>query len=60
MPKKAMIRDLKSDDLRVAVPMYTIAEAARHSGVPPATFGTWAPAMNAILLVALPTEASQS
>lgn len=42
MPRKATIRDLSTDDLRIAVPLYTVAQAARALGVPAATFGTWA------------------
>jgi uncharacterized protein (DUF433 family) len=42
VPKREMVHDLKSDDRRVAVPLYTVAEAARALGVPAATFGTWA------------------
>jgi uncharacterized protein (DUF433 family) len=31
-----------SDDLRFAVPLYTVAEAARYVRVPESTYGTWA------------------
>lgn len=31
-----------SDDLRLAVPLYTVAEASRYVRVPESTYGTWA------------------
>jgi uncharacterized protein (DUF433 family) len=40
--KNPAIQDMKPDDRRVAVPLYTAAEAARALAVPAATFATWA------------------
>jgi len=42
VPTKTSLRDLKPDDSRIAVPLYTVSEAARALGVPSTTFATWA------------------
>jgi uncharacterized protein (DUF433 family) len=42
MPKNLAIREMDPDDRRVAIPLYTAAEAARALSVPAATFATWA------------------
>jgi hypothetical protein len=39
---KTPLRDLKTDDPRVAMPLYTISDAARALGVPATTLATWA------------------